>query len=193
LLLASSSPRRAELLAMLGLPFSIFRPQIDETLKPGEAPDISVSRLAREKASAGRAAFPSAIVVAADTIVWLGDAPLGKPRDRPEAADMLRRLGGRTHRVLTGYAVDAPSLREPLVAHAETSVRLRVLDEAEIAGYVDTGEPLDKAGAYAIQGRAAAFVEGIEGSYTNVVGLPLAEVAVLLQRVGLRMAWGKSR
>jgi septum formation protein len=178
---------------MLGVPFSIFRPQIDETLRPGEAPSVSVSRLAREKASAGRAAFPGAIVVAADTLVWLGDAPLGKPRDHLEAADMLRRLGGRTHRVLTGYAVDAPSLREPLVAHAETSVRMRVLDDAEIAGYVDTGEPLDKAGGYAIQGRAAAFVEGIEGSYTNVVGLPLAEVAMLLQRVGLRMAWGKSR
>jgi septum formation protein len=176
-------------LALLGLRFSIFRPQIDEALRPGEAPATSVSRLAREKASAGRAAFPEAIVVAADTLVWLGDAPLGKPRDRLEAADMLRRLGGRTHRVLTGYAVDAPSLREPLVAHAETSVRMRVLDEAEIEGYVETGEPLDKAGAYAIQGRAAAFVESIEGSYTNVVGLPLAEVAVMLRRVGLAMAW----
>jgi septum formation protein len=189
LVLASGSPRRAELLALLGHPFEIFRPEIDERVRPGETPAAAVVRLAREKAAAGSKAFPRAIVVAADTLVVLDGDLLGKPRDRAEAAAMLRRLSGRAHRVFTGYAVSAPALAQPLVAHAETSVRLRPLGDEEIAGYVSSGEPLDKAGAYAIQGRAAAFVEGIEGSYTNVVGLPLAELAQLLRRVGLEIAW----
>jgi septum formation protein len=192
LVLASGSPRRAELLALLGHPFDIFRPEVDETVRPAEEPITAVKRLARDKVNAGRAAFPSAIVVAADTLVVLDGELLGKPRDGAEAARMLRRLSGRAHLVFTGYAVAAPSMAHPQVAHAETSVRLRSLSKEEIAGYVATGEPLDKAGAYAIQGRAAAFVEAIEGSYTNVVGLPLAELAQLLRRIGLEIAWRRT-
>jgi septum formation protein len=189
LILASGSPRRADLLRLLGRPFEIFHPAIDETVRPGETPESAVRRLAQNKASAGHSAFPRAVVIAADTLVALEGDLLGKPGDRGEAERMLRRLSGRTHRVFTGFAVWPPRLPQPMVGSAETAVQFRVLTDAEISGYAASDEARDKAGAYAIQGRAAAFVERVDGSYTNVVGLPLSEVCQVLARAGVEVKW----
>lgn len=180
LVLASASPRRRELLAQLGLPFQLFAPELDET--PGaDARDAValVRRLARTKAEAGRRAFPQAVVIGADTEVALpGEPVLGKPADADDAKRMLRSLAGRTHDVTTGMCVAAPGGLE--LRAVVTRVRLRPLDEAEIAWYVATGEPAGKAGAYAIQGKGGLFVEAIEGSWSNVVGLPMAELTAML-------------
>jgi septum formation protein len=183
LLLASASPRRAELLRQLGVPFEQRAMETDETPLPGEPAAALVRRLALGKAVA---ALPLAArgqwVLGADTVVVLGNHILGKPADAADASAMLSLLSGRVHRVYTGIAL----LREghgPLQACPCTRVGFRELGEAEIAAYVATGEPLGKAGAYAIQGRAAAFVRGIAGSWSNVVGLPLFELDALLRRL----------
>lgn len=189
LFLASTSPRRRELLAQLGLRFEVLRIDVDETRVPGESPEHYVWRLAQEKARAGLAGCaPGALVIAADTTVALGDDELGKPAAFAEAAAMWRRLSGGTHRVLTGVAVGRrlPSGDDELLAEVVTTeVRFRDIAEQEMAAYWATGEPADKAGAYAIQGRGAVFVAGIAGSYSNVVGLPLAETAAMLARFGV--------
>jgi len=188
LVLASASPRRRELLSHLGLAFEIFRPDVDETPGPGEGAAALVERLAREKARAGAKAFPQALVVGADTLVSLPAGELfGKPRDASDAKRMLRALSGRTHEVRTGIAVVGPGASRAQVVTAQ--VRLRPLSDPEIAWYVSTGEPLDKAGAYAVQGKAAAFVQAIDGSWSNVVGLPLAELTVLLAELGAPLPW----
>jgi septum formation protein len=191
LILASASPRRRELLARLGLPFEARAMAADETPRPGESPVDLVARLALVKARAVDA--PGALVVGADTVVALDGEILGKPLDAADAARMLRALSGRAHEVWTGVAVVRDGA-EPLTL--ETTCRTRVvfreLDAREIDDYVASGEPLDKAGAYAIQGGAARFVERCEGDYENVVGLPLAATAALLERAGLAPA-GLSR
>ena len=182
LVLASGSPRRAELLARLGVTLDVRPSDVDETPHAGEPPAELVRRLAALKAMAARAGDDE-VVVAADTEVVLDDQVLGKPVDRAAAAAMLRRLSGRPHEVLTGVAVR----RGPLV-HVEvvrTTVVFRPLTDAEVAWYLDTGEPFDKAGGYGLQGAAAALVARIEGSDTNVIGLPLAETVALLREVGL--------
>ena len=181
LLLASASPRRRELLAAAGIEVDIDPVQIDETPLEGEPPDAYVERVAQSKAEAGLWRHPDRVVLAADTTVTIDGDLLGKPSDRLEAARMLRRLSGRTHDVLTAVVLVGRGTRQ---AHLErTAVTMRALSEAEVAWYVDTGEPLDKAGAYAIQGLASRFITRIDGSYTNVVGLPVPAVVDLLRRV----------
>ncbi|WP_276605508.1 Maf family protein [Halomonas borealis] len=180
--LASASPRRRELLVSIGVPVEVWPMDIDETPRPDEAPETYVRRLAEDKARAG--AVGSALpTLGSDTAVVCDDAILGKPRDREHAAAMLRALSGSAHRVLTAVAVEGPAgLLSVCVA---TRVTLREISEAEIAAYWATGEPVDKAGGYAIQGRAALFVSRLEGSHSAVVGLPLYETAGLLSRQGV--------
>lgn len=185
LYLASTSPRRRELLAQIGLAFHVLKVDIDESTRPGEAPTDYVGRLAREKAAAGLAQAGEGVVIAADTSVVLDDAILGKPASLDEALAMWARLSGREHRVLTGVAVASRERVEAQVV--ATRVRFRPLREAELRAYWASGEPCDKAGGYGIQGLGAVFVTGIDGSYSNVVGLPLAEAAALLEGFGLRI------
>ncbi|MGE4083636.1 MAG: nucleoside triphosphate pyrophosphatase [Vicinamibacterales bacterium] len=179
LVLASASPRRAELLRLAGFVFTVAHAAVDETPRPREPPAAYVRRLAEEKAAAVAAHHPGAVVLGADTTVVADGDIMGKPADDGEAAAMLRRLQGRAHDVLTGVAVVAPGGRNSAVA--ETRVWMATLSEAEIAAYVASGEPADKAGAYGIQGRAARFITRIDGSYPNVVGLPVAVVHDLLR------------
>ena len=182
-MLASASPRRRQLLEQLGLTFSVHPADIDESVRPGEAPAAYVARLAAEKAAAVAVAVagPGLVVLAADTTVDLEGEIFGKPGDGLEAAAMLRRLSGRTHLVHTGVAVNA----EVFVVRSE--VRLIELTERAIEWYVGTGEPLDKAGAYAIQGAGGAFVAAINGSFSGVVGLPLVETLAALRRAGVAL------
>lgn len=175
LILASASPRRADLLSSAGLDFEIRPAEIDETPLPNEGAEELVQRLSREKALAVSTGFPGRPVLAADTVVVYADEIFGKPRDPEEARQMLRSLSGDTHEVMTAFTLCAPGT-EPFTRLCITEVTFRVLTDAEIESYVAGGEPMDKAGAYGIQSGAAGFVSRIEGSFSNVVGLPLAEV-----------------
>jgi septum formation protein len=183
LVLASASPRRRELLTAAGFEFDVDAADVDETPAPGEAPAPYVLRLARAKAEVVAARHPARAVIAADTAVSVDGAILGKPADAGDAARMLERLSGRTHAVLTGVAVAYGAKIHADVE--ETTVWMSPLGPDDIKEYVKSGEPLDKAGAYAIQGLASRFIPRIEGSYTNVVGLPVAAVVQLLRRAGL--------
>ncbi|HUU00874.1 MAG TPA: Maf family protein [Myxococcota bacterium] len=185
LVLASASPRRKELLAMAGVSFIVIPAGIAERPLPGEGAGSFSARAAREKAQAVRRREASAWVLGADTTVVLDGAILGKPADENEAGRMLRALSGREHRVLTAVALlkpDGALFGERLL---QTRVRFRRLSEALIECYTATGEPRDKAGAYGIQGRGAMLVESIDGSYTNIVGLPLPETLEMLEDAGL--------
>lgn len=184
--LASRSPRRSELLARLGLDFGVLDIVIPEQPQPGEAPEDYGRRVAREKAGAGLlkvVAVPDAVVLGADTEVVLDRQVLGKPRDDADAAAMLRRLSGRTHRVITALAL--VSAARELQALSISEVTFAALDDADIAAYVASGEPRGKAGGYAIQGAAQAFVAHLAGSHSGVMGLPLYETAQLLRAFGL--------
>lgn len=193
LVLASASPRRREYLAGLGLDFTVRPAELDETPRPGEGPENFVRRLAREKAEAVAGAFPASWVLAADTVVVVDGEILGKPGSGEEAVTMLLRLSGRWHEVWTGFCVCRGLPPEALVGAVRTGVRFMALDRELCRAYVRTGEPLDKAGAYGIQGKGAFLVEEIRGSYTNVVGLPLAEVLAALRVFGvIETADGKS-
>lgn len=185
--LASASPRRRELLASIGVKLEISPTDIDETPRSGELPAAYVERLARDKAQAG-AVGTSLPTLGSDTAVVLGQRILGKPRDREDAVAMLTALSGSTHEVMTGVAVTGPC--GMLSTYVTTRVTLRPLAAHEIDAYWHSGEPVDKAGAYAIQGLAAIFVERIEGSHSAVVGLPLFETAKLLTRQGVSL-WGE--
>ena len=180
LVLASASPRRRELLAQSGFAFRIEAADIPEDPLPGEDPIAYVTRLARGKAEAvrSRPANASAVVLGADTTVVIEGQILGKPESAADAARMLRLLSGRTHQVITGVSV--VSAAQTLTAAEVTAVQFHSLSDEEIADYIATGEPMDKAGAYAIQGRAACWIPRIHGCYFNVVGLPLALVSNLL-------------
>jgi septum formation protein len=187
LILASSSPRRRELLAQVGYKFEVRPAQINEDPRDGENPIAYVTRLAREKAEAVfrelTAASPKSgkkpAVLGADTTVTLDNMIVGKPQDAADAARMLRMLSGRTHRVITGVALVTEESTE--VAAEATGVQFLTLSDEEIAAYVATGEPMDKAGAYGIQGHAARWIPRIQGCYFNVMGLPLALVCTLLE------------
>ncbi len=181
LILASASPRRRELLASLDLDFTVRPATVDETPNPGERPRDLVRRLAREKAEAG--AQDGEWVLAADTIVVKDGDVLGKPADRTEARNMLERLQGRWHLVLTGVALRPPD-GDTLHAVESTRVLFAELTPEQIAWYAATGEPDDKAGAYAVQGLGALFVSEIDGNYSNVVGLPLPTVRQLFEGAG---------
>ena len=189
LILASASPRRSELLALLERPFEVRVADVDESVLPGEAPAVHVERLARLKATtvATRLADEHAgaldeagetIVIGADTVVVLDGEVVGKPDDARHATRILRRLSGRDHQVLSGVAVCRGERVHSAVAH--TLVGMRTISDDEITRYVASGEPLDKAGAYGIQGAGGRFVEHIDGSYHNVVGLPLTVLEALL-------------
>ena len=182
LVLASRSPRRARLLREAGYDIDVLPADVDERRLDAETPRKYVSRLAASKASAVAPQADGRIVVAADTVVLIDGLVLGKPADRREAVSMLGRLSGRTHEVLTGVVAARDGRR--LDAVEATRVRLATLDPGRIAWYVDTGEPDDKAGAYAVQGIGSRFIERIDGSYTNVVGLPIALVDRFVRRLG---------
>ncbi len=190
LYLASASPRRAELLRQIGVEFGILPVSIDESPRPGESPEALVLRLAREKARAGwqtlQAPGPDDAVLGADTMIHLDGAVIGKPRDRADCAAILGRLSGRQHEVLSAVALKAGK-REPDALLNRNWVFFRPLEGAEIRAYCASAEPRDKAGAYAIQGRAAVFIERLEGSYSGVMGLPLFETAALLCRHGIEV------
>lgn len=182
LVLASASPRRAELLSAAGFTFEVSASAIDETPRAGEAPDAYALRVAEEKAGAAAARHPGAMILAADTVVVAGGQILGKPIDAEDARRMLSLLAGTTHDVLTAVVLAGNwQTRSELV---RTRVAFGQLSQAEIDWYVATGEPDGKAGAYAIQGRAARFIDRIEGSWSNVVGLPVATVYRMLKESG---------
>jgi len=171
-ILASASPRRRELLAMAGIPFEIHVSRVEERIDPAWGAAEAARSLAQQKAADIGARFPAACVIAADTIVGIDGTLLGKPEDAADAARMLRLLSGREHRVVTGVCLRRGEAER--VFSRETLVRFYPLGEEEIAAYVRSGEPMDKAGAYGIQGPGALLVEGITGDYYNVMGLPLA-------------------
>jgi nucleoside triphosphate pyrophosphatase len=183
LILASGSPRRRQLLEMLDLPVRVVPPNVDETRGASELPERYVTRLAREKARVVAGRERGETVLAADTTVVLRGVVFEKPHTPAEAAAMLAQLAGRTHQVMTAVAV----ARDARLEHAldVTEVTFRALSADQIAGYVATGEPMDKAGAYAIQGKGAALVEGIRGDFFGVMGLPLRLALDLLERFGL--------
>jgi septum formation protein len=184
LILASQSPRRAELLRNAGIAFEVRPADVDESVRQGEEPTEYVKRLAREKALAVLATAPAgAVVLGADTTVVVDGESLGKPVDSTEARRMLERLSGRRHQVTTGVCVarcNADGLAVTTVEAEVTEVEFAAMSAEEIAGYVASGEPMDKAGAYAIQGGASRWVRRIEGCYFNVVGLPVARVRAML-------------
>ena len=183
--LASNSPRRRELLTQIGVRFAVIAVELDEEPLGNEPPEAYVLRVARDKARAGRALLGSAPrvpVLAADTAVVIDDRILGKPRTREEAAAMMQRLSGRTHRVLSGVALADGQERQAL---SVSEVTFRVITPEEARAYWETGEPADKAGGYGIQGLGALFVSELRGSYSGVMGLPLFETAGLLSEVGI--------
>ncbi|HEY8341508.1 MAG TPA: Maf family protein [Calditerricola sp.] len=187
LVLASGSPRRRELLAQLGLSFEVRPSDVDESLEPETAPAQAVETLALRKARAVAAECSEGLVIGSDTVVVIDREILGKPRDAKEAEAMLRRLAGRTHRVYTGLAVVDAETGACRVGHSVTAVRMSALTDAEIRRYVATGEPMDKAGAYAIQGIGATLVTHIEGDYFTVVGLPLFLLRRFLGEMGVHI------
>ena len=190
IVLASQSPRRRELLSLIGIPHEVRPADVDETLRDGEDPAAYCERLAREKALAvARTLDGDAVVIGSDTTVVVDGAVLGKPEDDADARRMLRTLSGRSHVVLTGVAVARGSLLESGVE--AVGVTFRALDDEEIDAYVRTREPMDKAGAYGIQGYGATIVERIEGDYFAVMGLALVLLVGLLGRVGIRYEFGR--
>jgi septum formation protein len=181
LILASASPRRRKLLSGLGIDFKVFPSDVPEIAGPGEAPAAFAQRAAREKAADVARRNPGCLVLGADTVVVVDGAIFGKPKDPADARRMLRRLSGATHQVLTAVALLSPSgALEELVVKSE--VEFRPLGAAEIEEYLNSGEPFDKAGAYGLQGLARRFVRCVQGSHSNVMGLPMEEVAGLLCR-----------
>lgn len=185
LVLASASPRRQVLLARLGLPFEVVHSGSDEDVAPALAPELVVRQLARRKAELVMAGRPAAVVIGCDTIVMLDGAQIGKPVDAADAVATLRRLRGRPHWVYTGVAVIDAGRGLALLSALRTRVVMVDVDDATIAAYVATGEPMDKAGSYAAQGQGARLIERIDGCVANVVGLPLCELVRLLTIVGM--------
>ena len=183
LILASGSPRRRELLAKMGYAFEICAPDVDEHVS-GHARDI-VFTLARRKARAAAAHCEDGVIIASDTLVSLDGAPLGKPEDAADAKRMLRALSGREHEVFTGVCVLDAATGRSETRSVRTGVTFRALTDGEIDAYIATGEPMDKAGAYAIQGGAGAFVSRLDGELENVIGFPVREVQEMLERFGV--------
>jgi septum formation protein len=184
LILASKSPRRYELLKQVGLDFDVIPSGIEEDYIKGESPRKHVLRLAEAKALDVGNQHPDRWVIAADTIVYVDHSILGKPKSREEAKKMLRRLSGKEHRVLTGFSVHHLGRGKGDREAVQTSVKVKKLTQAEMEWYVETGEPFDKAGGYAVQGIGSFMIESIKGSYTNVVGLPICELIQMLSRLG---------
>lgn len=181
IVLASASPRRSELMALAGIAFNVVPADICEDVLPGELPAEHVVRLSHEKADAVAAKTAGRFFIGADTIVVLDGAILGKPVDADDAIRMLSALSGRDHEVITGFTVVDKNSGSHISRSVSTAVTFKKLEEGEIAAYIATGCPMDKAGAYAIQGGAVHFVRSINGSYTNVIGLPMTELYEVLQ------------
>ena len=186
--LASSSPRRRELLEKTGLEFIVDAAEINEDHGRRMKPREMAKTISMEKAKAVADRHPCSIIIAADTFGLLGGRMLGKPRDKDEARDMLGRMGGKRHMVVTGFTILDTETGKTVSKAVETKVYLRKLAGNEIEAYLRTGEPLDKAGAYAIQGLGALLVEKIEGDYYNVIGLPLSSLALELKKFGVNLA-----
>jgi septum formation protein len=185
LILASKSPRRCELLKRIGLDFDVVPHRVDEgDLIQGECPREHVLRLSEAKASDVGNRYPDRWVIGADTLVYVDGALLGKPKNREEAMEMLGRLNGKEHGVLTGFSVNHLGRGKRDHEAVQTSVKVKPLTETEMRWYVQTGEPFDKAGGYGIQGIGSFMIESIRGSYTNVVGLPVCELVQMLSRLG---------
>jgi len=185
LILASKSPRRSDLLEQAGLKFSIIPSDFDESSVTMSDPESYVRTLAKSKAIDISKQHPDSWVLGADTIVLIDDRILGKPGSEDEARSMLKQLSGKTHRVITGYCLCCQTKNDIVSETVTTNVRFKILRDAEIEWYIQTGEPFDKAGAYAIQGIGTFLVQSINGSYTNVVGLPVCEVMEFLIKKGL--------
>lgn len=185
LILASTSPRRRELLQQLKIPFAAHAPRFEEHSVPELSPQEEAQLFAREKALSLRHDFPNAIIIGSDTIVALGASKLGKPQDAQDALRMLTRLSGQTHEVLTALAVLDAASGEILETLSVAQVRMKPNSVAELEAYVATGEPMDKAGAYAVQGLGAKLIESVEGDFLTVVGLPLQQVVELLEELGI--------
>jgi septum formation protein len=192
IILASGSPRRYELLRQVGLDVDVIPSRIEENFVKGESPRKHVLRLAEAKAVDVGNQYPDCWVIAADTVVYVDHSILGKPKSREEAKKMLRRLSGKEHRVLTGFSVHHLKKGKGDREAVQTAVKVKKLTQAEMEWYVETGEPFDKAGGYAVQGIGSFMIESIKGSYTNVVGLPICELIQMLVRLGaLRIAHRK--
>ncbi len=187
LILASASPRRRDLLASVRLTFEVEASSVEELQRQGEAPETYVRRLAEDKAREVASRHPDAWVIAADTIVFIDGAILEKPRDHEDAVRMLSRIAGRVHEVFTGLTLTSGVADRSYTTVVTTRVKMLNLSPDEIEWYASTGEPMDKAGAYAVQGIGAMFIQSIDGSYTNVVGLPLAELFEMMKAAGLRV------
>ena len=187
IILASNSPRRKELLRQVGVSFTVDPADVDERPFPGERPEDYAVRVALDKARVAAARSKNGVIIAADTIVVVDDTILGKPADRNDAERMLTVLSGRVHRVITGLAVIDAASGKTMTNSAVTSVWFRDLSQQEIQSYIAGGEPLDKAGAYGIQGKGALLVKQIEGCYFNVVGLPLSLLGELLRKFGISL------
>ena len=185
IILASKSPRRKELLSMLGLNFTVQTADIDETMDPSQTPAHEVAAVSARKAAKIAQQHPDDIVVAADTIVVIDGKILGKPKDEEDAARMLRLLSGRTHTVYTGLSVSRGGARQTEVV--ATEVTFRNLTDAEIRAYIKTGEPMDKAGSYGIQGYGSMFVSRLNGDYFCVMGLPVCTLAGMLRELGVQV------
>ena len=185
IILASKSPRRKQLLSMMGLEFTVQTADIDETMDPSQTPAHEVAAVSARKAEKIAALHPQDVIVSEDAIVVIDGKILGKPKDEQDAARMLRLLSGRTHTVYTGLTVHANGKANTQVV--STGVTFRDLSNAEIAAYIETKEPMDKAGAYAIQGLAAMFVIGLDGDYYNVMGLPVCPLAMILRKFGVKL------
>ena len=183
IILASASPRRKELLSQLGLDFTIAIPHVDEKTRQGEHPEDFCRRISMEKAAIISQDYPDALIIAADTIVVIDGKILGKPNDNKEALAYLTLLAGRTHEVYTGYTILYKGQNRTKVIR--TRVHFRAMSKEEILWYIATGEPMDKAGAYAVQGIGSIFVDRLEGSYTNVIGLPLSDLYYDLKGFGI--------
>lgn len=184
IILASGSPRRRQLLEQIGLSFTVRSSDVDESVEPGLSPAAMVEQLSLRKGQAVAGSVgPDSLVLAADTVVALGDTILGKPQDRAQAVSMLTSLSGKTHQVYTGVTLLGGGRR--VTEHETTAVTFRSLSREEIVAYVDTGEPMDKAGAYGIQGYGALLVERLEGDYFNVMGLPLCRLGRMLAAFGV--------
>jgi len=184
LILASKSPRRYELVKQVGLDFEVISSRVMEDIVQKESPKEHVIRLAEAKARDIASGYPNRWVIAADTIVYINGSILGKPKSREEAMEMLHRLSGQEHWVLTGFSVCHLGKGKSDKEAVQTAVKMKTLSPIEMEWYIQTGEPFDKAGGYAIQGIGSFMIESIRGSYTNVVGLPLCELIQMLNRLG---------
>ena len=185
MLLSSGSPRRKELLSLLGIPFQVVTPNIPEVQQLNETPETFCLRISREKAILVAQKYPDALVIGADTIVVIDETILGKPRNPGEAYDFLMLLQDKMHYVLTGYTIALGN--HSISKVIKTKVRFRAMTAKEISWYVSTGEPMDKAGAYAVQGIGSLFIKRIHGCYTNVIGLPLSHLYKDLKKFGVHL------